>query len=364
MTLCTLNSLSNRIGRLGSHTLPFSSEEARAVPDALNPSRAASSALPQPAALSAALPLGSSRTGRLPPSLLCALPNNLPPGAAGSGRARCKQQGRRGPALWGCTCLEEPEPHRDTGLLPGADPSGRALGGRRCADPDRRCPCPPPAASPAPPAGLSALAGKELSSRLLRVNVELLIPTAPPLAATPRSGGAGAPGAKQPPGPLQGQNFSRGQQDKGSPARPAQPSAPGLSPLSEATAPPPLRAEQTFLGEPPVPAGRRGDSSWSDTWTEGQVVRGPVLPATPPRNSSRGGAEATWTEEGPLCPACHLQARTGALGDRATGSPAHRDDGQPEGEGAGGGGAGAGPRGGQAADPGARWLGDPCPGPG
>lgn len=63
---------------------------------------------------------------------------------------------------------------------------------------------------------------------------------------------------------------------------------------------------------------------------------------------------------------------SGTLSGVRTGAPegqshrlfTHRGDGQPEREGAGGGQAGAGPRGGQAADPGACWLGDPCPGQG
>lgn len=56
--------------------------------------------------------------------------------------------------------------------------------------------CLPSAPCGHPPTGLPALAGKELTSRLLSVNVELLIPTAKPVCRSRAATGVGRAGAE------------------------------------------------------------------------------------------------------------------------------------------------------------------------
>lgn len=132
---------------------------------------------------------------------------------------------------------------------------------------------PPPHACPAPAAS-PALAGKELTSRLLSVNVELLIPTA---RADTGVGGSREQAAEG--GELRAEDGARARTPR---ARTFLGAGVGAVPASRGPHPPwslrsrssvleathathPRREEQTFSGKPPLlPSGQGGADVWTD----------------------------------------------------------------------------------------------------
>lgn len=166
-------------------------------------------------------------------------------------------------------------------------------------------------ASLAPPTGLPSCSreGVKLQASLRECGAINTHSPPPPTDRLSRHWSKGA-GAQEPSSlqtQLWGRNFSWGRRGHGaSPAWPSPTFHFGSQPalLEAARATRPSRGEQTFLGKPPLclPGGQGGADCWSNTWTEGQVSCGPVLPVTPLKDSStecsRGAEGSTRDREG------------------------------------------------------------------